>query len=206
MSRIKGNSLLVGAATISAELGEVSKIAKCISIDVKNAKAIAARAGDDARGFQPITDFINEMALEMISLVSRINFAALEVTRSAVTHGRSQDAYQRLMQVVNNVSGKVKHIEQLEEVAAVLEQELNQKNITMKKDAGELKRLLEEIILKVKAAKAIVHSSRIESVRAVEYRHNLETVAASLEVQTKAISDLVSKCQSRLQELMENLK
>lgn len=49
---------LVAVASITTELSDVVDIAKEISLAAANAKAIAFRAGDKAKGFLPITDFI----------------------------------------------------------------------------------------------------------------------------------------------------
>ena len=62
MSANSTENILITAATVTAELSKVKKIAKEMSIAVMNAKAISHRAGDAALGFRPITDFIDEMA------------------------------------------------------------------------------------------------------------------------------------------------
>ena len=63
----------IAVATITSELSAVVVIAKEISLAAANAKAIAFRAGDKAKGFQPITDFISDLAKETIERVSAIN-------------------------------------------------------------------------------------------------------------------------------------
>jgi hypothetical protein len=63
-------SKFVAVASIAAELSAVMHVAKEISLAAANAKAIAFRAGEKAKGFQPITDFINELAKETIELVN----------------------------------------------------------------------------------------------------------------------------------------
>ena len=204
MPIVRPKGLLVGAASISADLGEVSNIAKHISIGVKNAKDIAARAGDQARGFVPITDFINEMAMEIIRLVSAIDKAALNVTRLATTHSRSIDVYDR----VNDVLGldqKIRYKHQLKDVVKVLENDVESKRQTLRHQARDLDLLLSEIMQKVKAAQVIASSSRVEAARAIDYRQNLEDVAENLELETNKIKVRVSSCQGRLQTVIGTL-
>ena len=88
----------VSAATVAGNLVSVMDIAKEISLAAKNANAIAERAGEKASGFRPITDYINEMGHETISLVDAINHKALEVSRIAVDELRAKEAYEKLVQ------------------------------------------------------------------------------------------------------------
>jgi len=67
----------IAVASITSELSAVVVIAKEISLAAANAKAIAFRAGDKAKGYQPITDFINELAKETINRVATINELAI---------------------------------------------------------------------------------------------------------------------------------
>ena len=54
--------VMVSVTTIAAQLSGVMEVARGISLGAANAKATSARAGEKARGFQPITDFIDELA------------------------------------------------------------------------------------------------------------------------------------------------
>ncbi len=67
----------VAIASIAADLSVIMEVAEEISLAAANAKAIAFRAGEKAKGFQPITDFINELAKNTITLVDEINQQAL---------------------------------------------------------------------------------------------------------------------------------
>ena len=59
MSVDQTKSKFVAVASIATELSAVMDVAKEISLAAANAKAIAFRAGEKAKGFQPITDFIS---------------------------------------------------------------------------------------------------------------------------------------------------
>jgi hypothetical protein len=85
-------SKFVAVASIAAELSAVMHVAKEISLAAANAKAIAFRAGEKAKGFQPITDFINELAKETIELVNDINEHALLLYQMTVDEHRMTDA------------------------------------------------------------------------------------------------------------------
>ena len=63
----------LAVASVQAELFAVTHISKRISLSAKNAKAIAARAGSQALGFHPITDFIDDVATNITMLVEKIN-------------------------------------------------------------------------------------------------------------------------------------
>nr|WP_239649681.1 hypothetical protein [Methylocucumis oryzae] len=89
-------SQFVAVASITSELSAVMVVAKEISLAAANAKAIAFRAGDKAKGFQPITDFINELAKETIELVTAINIYALSLYRLTVNEYRRTLVYNKL--------------------------------------------------------------------------------------------------------------
>lgn len=196
-NNVNSESLLISAASISADLNEVSRIAKHISVGVKNAKAIAARAGNQARGFQPITDFINEMATDIMSLVDKISREALEITRIASSHSRTLEAKKRIDSVYRS-DQPIRYKAELGGVANDIDEKVESQRYTIKKHARRLELLLSEIEQKVKAAQVISNTSRVEASRADEYRQNLEVVAENLLTETDQIKGRVQRCQSRL--------
>ncbi|MDH5301807.1 MAG: hypothetical protein OEW58_10640 [Gammaproteobacteria bacterium] len=194
---VASESLLISAASISADLNEVSRIAKHISVGVKNAKAIAARAGNQARGFQPITDFINEMATDIMGLVEKISREALEITRIASAHSRTQEAKRRIDSVFLS-DQPIRYRDELGGIAHKIDENVQQQRYIIKKHARHLGLLLSEIEQKVKAAQVISNTSRVEASRAKDYRQNLEVVAENLLTETDQIKGRVQRCQSRL--------
>jgi len=203
-NKTNSESLLISAASISADLNEVSRIAKHISVGVKNAKAIAARAGNQARGFQPITDFINEMATDIMSLVDKISREALEITRIASTHSRTLEAKQRIDAVFRG-DESVRYKDELQSVSKNIDDKVESQRYTIKQHARRLELLLSEIAQKVKAAQVISNTSRVEASRAEEYRQNLEVVAENLLTETDQIKGRVQRCQSRLSKVFLQL-
>ncbi len=99
MSASQNKSQFVAVASIAAELSAVMEVAKEISLAAANAKAIAFRAGEKAKGFQPITDFINELAKDTIQLVNNINEHALKLYRLTVKQHRMTEACRRFEMV-----------------------------------------------------------------------------------------------------------
>jgi hypothetical protein len=76
----------LAVASVQAELFAVTQISKRISLSAKNAKAIAARAGSQALGFHPITDFIDDVASTITDLVEDINVDALHLSSFAISN------------------------------------------------------------------------------------------------------------------------
>lgn len=201
----KRENVLVSAASISADLHEVSRIAKHISIGVKNAKAVAARAGDQARGFQPITDFINEMAMDIMGLVKHIDRAALNVTKMAAMHSHTLDTLSRIEKSRIESEG-LKYAAVIPQVAETVREDLEKQRSKLRAHARELQHLLDDIERRVRAAQVISNTSRVEAARAKEYRANLEAVAENLEQETNAIKERVIRCQKRLANVITDLR
>ena len=112
MSSDSTENILITAATVTAELSKVKKIAKEMSIAVMNAKAISHRAGDAALGFRPITDFIDEMAQDVMQLVIKISKEAFQLSQMAVerTHiVNTQIQYNRVL----NHAQEARHIDSI---------------------------------------------------------------------------------------------
>ena len=98
-------SILITAATVTAELSKVKKIAKEMSIAVMNAKAISHRAGEAALGFRPITDFIDQMAQDVMQLVIKISKEAFQLSQMAVERTHLLNTKEQYKRVLNNGTG-----------------------------------------------------------------------------------------------------
>ena len=105
MSESNTENILIIAASVTAELSKVKKIAKEMSIAVMNAKAISHRAGEAAVGFRPITDFIDEMAQDVMQLVIKISKEAFHLSQMAVEHAHiihTNEQYSRVLKNAKN--------------------------------------------------------------------------------------------------------
>jgi len=192
----------VSATSIAAELADVVQVAKEMSISVKNAKAIANRAGAKARGFYPITDFIDEMSLDTMRLVKAINKESLELSRTAIADLRCNESYHKF-QLARAKAMDAKHLTSLDQPMAHLQDVLRDKRAQIRKKARQLNNLLDEISKHMSVANVIISNSRIEAVNAEEFRQNLETIADNLEVACNKIRQHVKNSYRQLSSAMQ---
>lgn len=190
-------SQFVAVASITSELSAVMVVAKEISLAAANAKAIAFRAGDKAKGFQPITDFINELAKETIELVTGINVYALSLYRLTVNEYRKTVAYNKFELAVKMADGAT--------YAGSMQQPLDSAKLSMqlcqrqfKRDVKQLLDQLEAVMHHARAARVIAANSRIEASQAGEYLQSLQAVAESVDKAAHTIHDNVQRCRIAL--------
>lgn len=195
----------VSSASMAAELELVAKVAKDMSISVKNAKAIANRAGAKARGFSPITDFIDEMSIDTMKLVSAINSESTALSRVAISELRTREAYTKFIQVKVK-SNDTRHIASLNASIETLRVKQEQEQAELIKYAKKLKSLMDDISQKMAVANVIVSNSRIEAVNAEEYRSNLETIADDIDKSCETIRNRVNQSFHRLENAMDQWK
>jgi len=195
----------VSSASMAAELELVAKVAKDMSISVKNAKAIANRAGAKARGFAPITDFIDEMSIDTMKLVSAINKESTALSRVAISELRTRDAYSKFIQVKNN-SSDANFISSLSASIENIKVKQDEEQAELIKYAKKLKSLMDDISQKMAVANVIVANSRIEAVNAEEYRSNLETIADDIDKSCATIRERVNQSFHRLENAMDQWK
>jgi hypothetical protein len=187
----------IAVASITSELSAVMVIAKEISLAAANAKAIAFRAGDKAKGFQPITDFINELAKETIDKVDTINKLAILLYRVTVNGYRKKAAFNKFEQVIKK-SGAAVHSDSMKKPlddAKFLMQDCERQ---FKRDVALLLGQLEAVMHHARAARVIAANSRIEASQAGEYLQSLQTVAESVDNAAHTIHDNVQRCRMAL--------
>lgn len=205
MSSSNNENILITAATITADLSKVKKIAKEMSIAVMNAKAISHRAGDAALGFRPITDFIDEMAQDVMKLVIKISKEAFQLSQVAIERAhiiKTKEQYNRVLENAKDA----KYINSLKpSVTRINNQYLDYKN-TLQKSIKHLSLLLEEIQNSTKGSQVLSTTSRVEASRAGGFRASLEVVAENLENATFKIRKHVKNSLSKLETVLEILK
>lgn len=193
----RNKSQFVAVASIAAELSAVMDVAKEISLAAANAKAIAFRAGEKAKGFQPITDFINELAKETIQLVNDINEHALKLYRLTVKEQRMTEARERFEKVAASAQSAAYALS----LAGPL-YEVQQRQIQCRRafnaDVNELLAQLADVMHPARAARVIAANSRIEASQAGEYLQSLQAVAESVDHAAQIINDKVNRCRSAL--------
>ena len=172
-------------------------VAKEISLAAANAKAIAFRAGEKAKGFQPITDFINELAKETIALVNNINEYALQLYRLTVKEHRMSEACMRFERVAKMAAG-APCIDSLNDALQQVRQRRSDCRRQFGDQVSELLDQLAEVMHPARAARVIAANSRIEASQAGEYLQSLQAVAESVDHAAQIIHDKVQKCRSAL--------
>jgi len=202
---VSKEAAFVSSASMAAELELVAKVAKDMSISVKNAKAIANRAGAKARGFAPITDFIDEMSIDTMKLVSAINRESTALSRVAIGELRTRDAYSKFLEVKNK-SQDARFISSLTKPINDLKLKQEKEKVELIKYAKKLKSLMDDISQKMAVANVIVSNSRIEAVNAEEYRSNLETIADDIDKSCETIRNRVNQSFHRLENAMDQWK
>lgn len=197
MQAMQSKSQFVAVASIAAELSAVMEVAKEISLAAANAKAIAFRAGEKAKGFQPITDFINELAKETIELVNNINEHALNLYRLTVKTHRMAEACGRFESVVRLSSGAC-FAPSLTIPLQYAQQNRQDCQREFARHVSDLLAQLGDVMHPARAARVIAANSRIEASQAGEYLQSLQAVAESVDHAAQIIHDKVNKCRSAL--------
>ncbi len=197
MNVAQTKSKFVAVASIAAELSAVMDVAKEISLAAANAKAIAFRAGEKAKGFQPITDFINELAKDTIDLVEKINEHAVSLYQLTVNEHRMTEAYQKF-ELVSILAKDAPYEKSLEQPMANSKHRMLQCRQDFKSNVAQLLDQLAEVMHPARAARVIAANSRIEASQAGEYLQSLQAVAESVDNAAQVIHDNVQRCRTAL--------
>jgi len=195
--RNQEKSKFVAVASIAAELSAVMQVAKEISLAAANAKAIAFRAGEQAKGFQPITDFINELAKETIQLVNAINENAFSLYQMTVDEHRLIEACKAFDQATLLAQG-APYASSLTDTAELARQRMLVCRSEFNTHVSRLLDQLEDVMHPARAARVIAANSRIEASQAGEYLQSLQAVAESVDNAAQVIHDNVQHCRSAL--------
>ncbi|MBF0266521.1 MAG: hypothetical protein HQL46_14750 [Gammaproteobacteria bacterium] len=196
----EGAKQFLAVASVQAELFAVTHISKRISLSAKNAKAIAARAGSQALGFHPITDFIDDVATNITLLVEEINVDALRLSSFAIanrnrmkTIGRVKDAQETLGLRADDcgLTNKIKELESTKEKFLI---EYGRKS-------SDVLEALTEIRTQLQAAEMICTTSRTEATRAGDFQSNLEVVAEEVSQAVMQIKDVLQTSKLHLSQL-----
>jgi len=188
------------AAMLAGHLFRMMRTAKLMSLSASNAKGVAARAGDKALGFRPITDFIAEMANDTIHYATKINHLALTVSRTAVNDLRTLDGARRFAEARDQIAdtGQAAFIDHLIHRADV-------ERTAMRAETAEimiqLNAQLDEIHQRVRGSTIIVSNSRTEASRAGEFQKYLDSIANSVELAARDIQLEISKCRKLIESL-----
>ena len=109
------------AALLAGRLYRVLSIAKIMSISSSNAKGISIRGGTLTAGFKPITDFINDMATDTISISARINATSLNFSIKSVNELRAQSVLHDFQKVIDRLDDHTHQDRLLDLIASIQE-------------------------------------------------------------------------------------
>lgn len=190
-------TILITAASVTAELNGVNEIAKDMTLGVMNAKTISHRAGESAKGFQPITDYIEQVAREVAQAVVQISKGASVLARLAVSYhhkGKVLSLYRHVMKD----AGDAAHVTSLVPVIKELTQNAQKEQAHFLRDLEGLVRQLDSMKNTIRSSKVISTISRVEAASSDSFRKNLEVVADDLESSTEKIRERVQRCHHQL--------
>jgi hypothetical protein len=194
---------LVAVASITTELGDVVDIAKEISLAAANAKAIAFRAGDKAKGFLPITDFINELAKETMGRVAVINKLAITLFLMTVHDYRKTTAYEKIEEVIK-LSGGAVYAHSMRRPHDTMQDKVLACRRQFRHEIARLLSQLEDVMNNARTARIIATYSRIEASQAGEYLQSLQMVAENVDHAGQTIHDNVQRCMMTLIRFQNN--
>lgn len=180
-------------ASITSELRAVVVISKEISLAAANAKAIAFRAGDKAKGFQPITDFINDLAKETIDRVDTINVLARILCQVTVNGYRKAKALNKFEQVTK-ISGTAVYANTIQGPLADAKIVTQEYQRQFNKEVNLLLNQLETVMQQAQTARIIATYSRIEASQSGEYLQSLQAVAQNVDKAAHSIHNNVQRC------------
>lgn len=188
------------SAMLAGHLHRMMSTAKLMLLSASNAKGVAARAGDKATGFRPITDYIAEMAHDTIRYATSINQLALTISRTSISSMRAQDGASRFKKAREQLeSGN--HQEFIDNL---INKSLENQE-TMSAENKELMRQLvlqlEEINQRARGSTIVVSTSRTEASRAGEFQKYLNSIADSVEEAASTLNAEISECRKLIYEL-----
>jgi hypothetical protein len=191
------NPIIVGTATIAADLHRIMHIAWTVSLAAKNARIISAQAGEKARGFQPITRYIDEITQSTLGSTEKVEQESVHLTRFASHYLQILDSDSRYRRIFRDAA-EAAHIESLRPAADACAARLSDGQRQVGHHLRVLKLYLEELNENMRAALAVAAICRIEASRAGEFRENLSVVADDLEQAARSIQEMLQNGLKRI--------
>lgn len=189
----------VVATTVAARLDEVARLARQMNLTAVNAKAVTARAGHIARGFRPITQFVDNLAHESHRLVDSINSEALKISRYAVDDVHARDAAFRLAQAKTYLVEAGGDGHKLDAIVKQAEARALEQQRAFVRLLRQLDELLEELDQQIRGIEHAASSCFVEAATAGKERQSLETVARTLREAGENMKARVRPCRRLLE-------
>jgi len=184
------NKIIVGTATIAADLHKIMLIAWTVSIAAKNALIISAQAGETARGFQPITRYIDEITRSTLDNTERVEQQSIQLTRFSARYLYTLDATRRYQQIFRQAVD-AQYLATLQPAFDKCRTRLTEEQQSLSRHLQVLILYLEELDQNMREALAVAALCRIEASRAGEFRQNLSAVSDDLDKAARKIQAML---------------
>ncbi|WP_143247452.1 chemotaxis protein [Agaribacterium haliotis] len=181
------NDHFVAASIVAAELHKATSVARDISLTAGNAKALALRAGDAARGFRALTDFIDELARLTISTARHVNKLAVDISREAADATRTQHAIEHFVRA----TAKATDAHFAGTLKPALDAAERQRSESLKRfdtQVWQLKMELDDLARELRAGVVLSAMSRVEATQVGEdHAISLQVIANKVAEATESI-------------------
>lgn len=189
-----GVTVFVGISKILVSLRMIRKEARHLSLAAKNARVLALRAGEQARGFQAITHFIDEFANSTLHTSVKIDEHSKALFKVALENVRAMHFIEALHKAHKKVAAPYRE-------HPVFDKEFIDERQHLKRHIIDLRSALEVIQQHIRAAEYISVTSRTEAVQAGQFSANLQSVSDYITQSAVAIRTAVKECMDQLTEV-----
>lgn len=201
----KTEDFSIVAVTVAARLNDILLDAHSISLEAMNAKVLVSRAGEKARTFIPVTDFMIELARDTTQLVGEINNASISVSRISLRQLRTGRALNRILKKLPQIH-EARYGASVDLAVQRISDEIRSYHDDLRNKVHALEALLLEIEQKMRAAQVLSGTTRMEAAAAgSDYQAHFHAVAENLEQSSKAIRDCVIYCRKRIKRAEEKI-
>tara|TARA_B110000881_G_C18548937_1_gene502908 strand:- start:272 stop:931 length:660 start_codon:yes stop_codon:yes gene_type:complete len=172
-------AMFVTAARIAAHLYFATKVAKSLSLTAKNARAITARAGQQASGFTALTAFIQDLSSNTITLAQQVNVVAVKISMCTTQLERALYANVQFFRAqelahdaeyIDSISSGILKTHQRQSV-------LIQTFITLR---FKLDSLIEDTRKQIRFAEVIATMSKVEASKSGDFEAQLNVIAGNI--------------------------
>lgn len=192
-----GDDFYVAAVTIAATLDKVVPVAENISLGAMNTMALTARAEQSARGFRPITDFMQELASEVRRLTGDVNRVALQVSRTSLAEVRASQTRDK-MSDGRRRAGDAAFVTTLAQPLAAIEQEVETLRARLRSHLYTLTSLLDDIDQRILAAISFATVARTEAASLGSSGAPFDAMAVDLNRSAEQVRKMVASCRAML--------
>jgi hypothetical protein len=201
----KFENSIVRIAGVAADLNAVVRIAWSVSIASKNAMVISAQAGEQARSFQPLTRFIDEIANQTIADIKKVEKESLHLTRLSTMQLRTSDGYQRFLSVKTR-AGDARHLESFNNALVNAHRRLSLYHEQFSKLLRRLLEYMDELHQNMRAAQMVASLCKIEASRTGQFGDNLRVVADDLNAASSHIRDIIEKSVKEIEDISDKTR